>query len=120
MNHPFTPTYISMAKAAEEIQAMRSMGLTSGDYADCDLLGVFIWPLPSDAEEGDRHDSDPWLPRLDQLLGMLGAPRRAQESIIYAVEMNEPPFVEWHELAIASVMREKYGKVWRDGVWTTV
>ncbi len=87
MTSLFTPAYIAMAKTAEEIQAMRPKvpndsepcpDLGSFFISNTDELNVMHW----DNDEGRwmiggyMHHAEgtvaewPWLPRLDQLLGM--------------------------------------------------
>jgi hypothetical protein len=126
MNHPFTPTYILMAKAAEEIQAIEYD--LDGNYLYCETYQeVWIYPHFPDAEaDVDTHSIDPWLPRLDQLLGMLGdfkdfdqamekqADGHPENGGYYAKVYG---ITEWHEIALAVVMREKYGKTWDGKEW---
>lgn len=122
MTHPFTPTYIAMARAAEEIQAMRPMKerFEDGDWALTDEVEV-----AAEVEGGilTRYDGivQAWLPRLDQLLGMLGSPDffmgLAEDFNHDWVEHFENERDDWHELALAVLMKEKHGKQWRKGEW---
>jgi hypothetical protein len=126
MKHPFTHTYIQMARAAEEIQAMRPNGprpwdaMEDGDYLE--MRGEIFVAASREALFGTFV----WLPRLDQLLGMLGKPIMLLTYAAYADpdQDNIPAFTEyyyrfedWHELALAIAMRRLHGKVWRDGAW---
>jgi hypothetical protein len=123
MTHPFTPEYISMAKAAEEIQAMRPI---EEEYPEGDWYstGSSIYLSHDDRDYGPdiRKEGEAWLPRLDQLLGMLGNPfdfARYLRGLSYE-EVNIEETGEcrdWHELALSGVMREKYGKVWTGTEW---
>jgi hypothetical protein len=156
MNHPFTDAYIHMAKAAEEIQAMRPLhnDFQEGEWFESSARDPFR-PLQimvvGDCEPGlrvqgncdDQDDVIPgyWLPRLDQLLGMLTPRqnptayweylyrggflkegRRAMEYYDAVREWKEylAQFSDWHELALAVVMKEKHGKIWRDEKWEKV
>jgi hypothetical protein len=70
-----------------------------------------------------------WLPRLDQLLKMLGSPDDFLEKaacannvrgamFTYAYSLPTGPGIgDWHELALSVVMLEKYGKVWTGTEW---
>lgn len=120
MTHPFTPTYIEMAKAVEEIQTQWTP--QRGDYVHQPLFeGGASLPAHFDwlHEPGMRK---PWLPRLDQLLGMLGKP---MDFMMYAEKHTrdwfdtEPAALreDWHELVLSMVMREKYGKKWDGNAW---
>jgi hypothetical protein len=140
MTHPFTPTYIAMAKAAEEIQAMRPVGtwLDEGEYVSVHFFSDPVDPVKiSLIDDGDRsgwciHGKDKicqdwWIPRLDQLFGMLEGPCSFVHAIAHAGDgpgiyfNNEADEQrDWYELALAVVMKEKYGKIWRDGKWEKV
>lgn len=143
MTHPFTPTYILMAKAAEEIQAMRIYSPPNNPmYSNYELGDViingdpeyvaFLGDISFDQEEArmelDEWSGEPvypraWIPRLDQLLGMLGAPdefMQAAASVGRLVTGRYNDFKDWHELALAVVMLEKYGKTWNGEEWVGV
>lgn len=124
MNHPFTDTYIAMAKAADEIQAMRpnDESYGNGDFV-CGEEGIDVlahaaeyWVTPISA----------WLPRLDQLLGMLGNYRDFDQAMERQAEAH-PEYggyyakvygiTDWHELSLAVVMFEKFGKTWDGKAW---
>lgn len=101
-----------MAKAAEEIQAMRTYPSIDRPKVSNYLDGDWYLDLRSDVccsgtYEEDLLDVAVWLPRLDQILGMLAHPS----------DFHFVKGADFHELAIKWVMREKYGKVWRDGAW---
>lgn len=119
MTHPFTETYIAMAKAAEEIQSGNHE--QKGNYFYCDLVErVWIYPhAPFENEDG--HSDDKWIPRLDQLLGMLGSPKAFLDMRIESDQDQYNPLAvqvgDWHEMALAVVMREKYGKTWDGNGW---
>lgn len=121
MTHPFTDTYIQMAKAAEEIQAMRP---DLEDYQLGDWFQGDQGPELYDRCTGYMGETPAFLPRLDQLLGMLGEPEKfivkaadstTTDDIVVNWEYRD--IKDWHQLAIIMVMREKYGKVWRGGAW---
>jgi hypothetical protein len=147
MSHPFSETYIAMAKAAEEIQAVRPTidaqagwnpphnGLGSvfcKPYNDGFEFRALAWDNDTEAwmiggyHEGDEEFS--WLPRLDQLMAMLGGPNDFRWEAIQAEDGGSTGWIhfkdcdvsDWHELALAVVMREKHGKTWRDGQWVKV
>ena len=139
MNHPFIPEYIRMAIAAEEIQAMRpTMPVDRySNLSACPGMGSFfisnecVEILHWDNDEGrwiiggysDREWT--WLPRLDQLLEMLGSPeavffRWAEPSgSIDLGKYLRPPFKsqDWHGLALEVVMLEKFAKRWDRVQW---
>lgn len=138
MNHPFTPTFILQAKAAEEIQAMRpdGRGYQDGDaFASgktANWIGEYLQregETPYAIGYGDEEVPaypDAWLPRLDQLLGMLGGPEKLYEAVTMTdISGDQREFdyqligADWHELALGVVMREKFGKTWREGKWVT-
>jgi hypothetical protein len=134
--HPFTPTFIAMARTAEEIQAMRPDGT---GYSDGDAIlegDAVAWAGEYQARDlqggrliricwgDDEEIVQPlaWLPRLDQLLGMLGDVSAFGNKAFYfdfeseqIAGLAEAKFLP--ELALAVVMRERFGKVWRGGVW---
>lgn len=179
LTHPFTPTYIAMVKAAEEIQAMRPSvsDFFNGDWL---LAATDFWQQDYGGEikseqypprkkdwgpEGskiasagdilcigqlDLGDKDVeykdlnhpmiatgiewcadlynrnlvvWLPRLDQLLGMLGdfitwqGMSKHFDSALRSIGANPGKVVDWHEVALAVVMREKHGKTWNGTEW---
>lgn len=113
MTHPFTDTYIAMAKAAEEIQALylkTRWGITE-----------YIWNEDEGAVEthqvrhGGKHF---WLPRLDQLLDMLQSPNTFGQALYHPGDIGprlNPP--DLHELALSLVMKEKHGKRWDEKAW---
>lgn len=145
MEHPFSEEYIPMAVAAAEIQAEQSNHLRDGEWRGCSVHGPFVIPDWPDGEE-DRHDTDPWLPLLHQLLAMLPpffpparmanpflspegsgqmgsilAPtqyrNRFEQVAALAKKYGLEDIDDEHELALCVVMRERFGKVWRDGAW---
>ena len=106
MNHPFTETFIAMAKAAKEIQAMKPnpRQLDAGEWFE-DFRG----PAAAGYGELDGWDK-PWLPRLDQLLGML---REIESGIEIYFNRGD----DAHEKLLHWLMDLKYDKVWSDGAW---
>jgi hypothetical protein len=121
MTHPFTPTYISMAKAAEEIQAKPFFEV--GDwYLEGDKFQVVPQSTGLQFVGPPRKPEWVYIPRLDQLLGMVGDAHdfaRFLRGLPYE-EVNVEETGEcrdWHELALAAVMREKHGKVWTGTEW---
>ena len=120
MTHPFTPKYIEMAKAAEEIQDGDHE--QEGNYFYCPLTGD-VWVYPNYPNGEDIHSCDPFLPRLDQLLGMLElpAPLHIVGLLSYEISVRRNQywegFQDWHELALSVVMREKHGKRWNGKEW---
>lgn len=183
MSHPFSETYIAMAKAAEEIQAMRpdvdvfeigDFFVTLTDFWEDNYGGEIKperypknrngWDVGRQIEsagnvncvgsylrfekENDYQDKThpanitgiewaadlldrrlvTWIPRLDQLLVMLGGPNDFRWEAIQAedggstgwIHFKDCDVLDWHELALTVVMREKHGKTWRDGQWVKV
>lgn len=120
--HPFTLNFIAMARAAEEIQAMAittnkgfkgHLECQPGDFW-LDIAGQ-IWAH----SEMNYHQRGFWIPRLDQLLGMLAA-RNGPQFFFLALSTDAVPNWEnkdWHELALSVVMKERWGKAWREGKW---
>lgn len=132
MTHPFTPTYIAMAKAAKEIQAMKVGVRWCPDHNEEVYYHHEMEDYTCDSGTdgpygGSWHTPDKpiFLPPLDQLLGMLGKPENAVAAMVGAthehdIEFNSYaiPFKDdWHELTLAVVMREKYGKTWDGKGW---
>jgi hypothetical protein len=115
MSHPFTPEYIRMAKAAEEIQAMRP---DTESYGNSDFVsGEGEIDVFAHAAEYWVEPIGAWYPRLDQLLGMLGDPIRFY-TIITDTNPHVPPGPpDWHELAMVVVMERKFGKRWDEKEW---
>jgi hypothetical protein len=131
MTHPFTEKFIAMAKAAEEIQAMRSqfdMGdvILVGDKPEF-LGGTFLaikgYPTQPKMDDWTVFAiCGGWIPRLDQLMGMLGTVgdfERYLRGLDYDSVIDEEggEYHEWHQLAIILVMREKFGKAWDGEKW---
>lgn len=134
MSHPFTPEYIRMARAAEEIQAMRTFPAVDkpnhSNFEDGD------WYLERGRDEisclgsyeEEQQEPEAWLPLLHQLLGMLGGPMAFIQEVA-DVTVSEDVILnlrwerfesDWHELALAVVMREKFGKRWDGKGWVKV
>lgn len=119
MTHPFTPTYIQMAKAAEEIQIMKLDCL--GPYAEIEDS------LRPEVSVGDGINwrfipagSPYWIPFLHQLMGMLDLQSDQFASHLHGMADDIRDGGDWHEVAIQEVMQGKYGKTWRDGKWVSV
>jgi len=143
MKHPFSEAYIPMVMAAAEIQAMRAEAevFFLGDWFRGDY-----GPELYDRSTLYIGESSAWLPLLDQLLNMLPPfypPARMANPFLSAEGSGQmgsiitPPqyhnrfeqvaaltkkyrlddIDDEHELALCVVMREKFGKVWRDGKW---
>lgn len=125
MSHPFSETYISMARAAEEIQAMRAeseaMPADEQEYQLGDWFHGDHGPELFDRSTGYMGEHPVWLPLLHQLLGMLGNPDvfmdLAEDFNHDWVTHFEEARKDWHELALSLVMREKYGKRWDGKAW---
>lgn len=114
MTHPFTPTYISMSKASEEIQAMR---LDEDAYQLGDWFLGDYGPELLDRSTLGTGESPPWLPRLDQLLGMAfdkTSPTYAAQLHGLADDLSDG--ADWYETLLMVIMG-KCGKTWRDGQW---
>lgn len=133
----FTPAYILMAKASDEIQKM-AMGVRW-----CEAHGKALYFHDEIGESICEFDTtEPWwnnkgwhkqegsgfiwLPRLDQLLGMLGGPSTFVHAVAHAgdgpgiyFDYEAEERGDWHEVALAVVMREKYGKKWTGKDWVT-
>lgn len=121
MNHPFTATYIQMAKAAEEIQAMRA---DEEDYILGDWFRGDQGAELFDRSTGYLGQSPSWLPLLHQLLGMIGDVVTWQSLMmdIQATDLLLRPYwpngkADWHEVALRAVMLKKYSKVWTGTEW---
>lgn len=140
MTHPFTPTYIAMAKAAEEIQAMRTKDVADWNSGDA---GLWMEDGPAGSEEEVQflcHQADEplaWLPRLDQLLGLWAESELpiGLRGWCLIKQCHEPPYIgetdkdlaewksylgqfkDWHEAVLALKMREKHGKTWDGKGW---
>jgi hypothetical protein len=129
MTHPFTPTYIAMAKAAREIQMMAKNPMEPGEWH---LIGEgepttdYVCSVNDDEQFKDIWG--PWLPRLDQLLGMLGGPsdfianirasdRHDDSAAAVEFDLIIRDHEDWHELALAVVMWEKHSKRWDGKAW---
>lgn len=121
MTHPFTPTYIVMCKASGAIQEQRTSytQFQPGEW----FLDMDNQPSVAGVDRMKQIYIG-WLPRLDQLLGMVGTPCTFVHAIAHAGDgpgiyfnWDSEEEADWHELALAVVMREKHGKTWRDGKW---
>jgi len=160
MNSPFTPAYIAMVRASEEIQAMRpnsnfesgdwfitNTALYGKDYGDIlrskkteiywrqmfseneiqcvgDVLSGGEVPEPEWSWVLGSRDSVTWIPRLDQLLKIigdfiswLGIIPNDFDSALRSIKADPGRAVDWCEIALAVVMRKKYGKVWSGEKW---
>lgn len=144
-----TKQYIAMVSAAAEIQAMRPACPDDpphpmrGRYDDPDgAIGSLFHEaghgfacLHWDNDEGhwmiggyhDEADAMKWIPRLDDLLPMLGRPDDLLEkwmdaggdisaSTFYHGDFQFNP-EDWHEPALMLVMHEKYRKKWNGKEW---
>jgi len=122
MTNPFTETYMAMAVAAEEIQAMRGWNHPpEPDEFHYTPDGPLKGPGLNAHAWGQGLD-DLWLPRLDQLLGMLGdfitwTGIRDFDGPLRSIGATPSKVVDWHELALAVVMQEKYKKRWNGQAW---
>lgn len=124
MNHPFTDQFIAMARAAEEIQAMRppfepgdAVFVTHKEW-DCQVWvgsvhyddGMGIWSSHGETEEEDLPSL--WIPRLDQLVLMLDDYSYIMQAVSDATHGGE-----WHEEFLSAVMSKKFGKTWDGKGW---
>lgn len=116
MIHPFTPTYISMAMFAEELQAMRGSHrdfqvgdryLNSYLSLNCPLVvenkpAVTLWQA--------------WLPLLHQLLEMLDRDRD-YSAVVHGLADDVADGGDWCEVVLTHIMFSKFRKVWDGKGW---
>lgn len=139
-----TPEFIEMCEKATELQEMRPVGSLweEGDYYCFSYEGEFVHLLEldcfcdSESHARHRHPGDIWLPRQDQLQGMLAdvdaypqfAPgatygRNLRDLVIKFTEASSDEsywqFTSMEQLWLAFVMQEKYGKHWTGEEWVS-
>ncbi len=109
-----SPAYIKMCEKTKEIQKLRPIIATNGDYFYCKVHGF-----------GCDLDTSIWLPRQDQLQEMM-----EEKNPIYLIhdfkEFCSPywnytiSFTSMEQLWLAFVMRRRYGKIWSGTEWAEV
>lgn len=139
MTHPFTPTYIAMAKAAEEIQAMRTHSPSDrptfsnyelGDWFIEQRVGQVVCLGDSYAYDdggicqseysGEEEYPQAWLPRLDQLM-RLWADSQVPAGLAgwYTVKnAHEPGFIDLYNPKAIEEWKAYIGqfKDWHEGM----
>ena len=125
--------YAEMCQMAEAIQALRGPELwQDGDFYSCTVSGgrpfTAVW---TDTEDEPPEMFKPiWLPRQDQLQDMLDlheytiniSSNGVEFFLVYAAKHTlEAQKIDYQEtmeqLWLAFIMKEVYGKVWKDGRW---
>ena len=145
---PFTAAYIERVRKADEIQTMRPpfetgdviVSAARPEFRD-NATGKMVPPTEERIQfigeaalnqnriprlvyidQDEPYIVGPWVPRLDQLLTLLG------DAISYEVKVqSHAPFLlrnhlpgkalDWHEFALALLMADKYGKHWNGERW---
>src|SRR5688500_12215260 len=89
MTQPFTPAYVSMAKAAKEVQALRPYGMPFhvGDWYEWEDSGIEV-AVEKESDSVINCKEMVWLPRLDQLLAILGSPSDFIQIATMAMQNN--------------------------------
>lgn len=145
-----TPKYIEMCRKATEIQL--SWEPANGDFFAYDIVYI-VGNYRDDNQQTVRYDGDEfsqfkecyeliesdicikedaiWLPRQDQLQGMLEWTRNGEFGILlidafyeFAKSYNPIPFSDdsmtWEQLWLAFVMKKNFSKVWNGENWITL
>ena len=116
MIHPFTDTYIAMAMFAKEIQAMRGShrDFQVGDWYLNSYLSLNA-PLVVENKPAVTL-WQAWLPRLDQLLGMLDRDKD-YSAVIHGLADDVADGGDWCEVVLVHIMFSQHGKTWDGKGW---
>ena len=118
--------YIKMCAKAEEIQTTKAQYFQShGNFFADNITSCPTWLISCDicfnlTKSPERFI---WLPRQDQLQGMITIARNSGElldlfvSFLLHAEPNYSKLYSMEQLWLAFVMKEKYNKTWNGEDW---
>lgn len=112
--------YLKMCEEASEIQADHVF--KPGDVAGSSYYCIQLL-ITKEGQQGRNGDGLAWLPRIGQLLEILGGRMVAMDKL-WHVEKIAPSeyyqqFNSMEQILLAIYMEEKHGKVWCGNTWKT-
>ena len=122
--------YVQMCEKATEIQALKPIYQTHGEWFVCAICNrEYTEDSSSYFPLCDGHNAEVWLPRQDQLQEMIGAKTTSDLIIGFLLSCGGLGWdSDWHpdnhvdissmeQLWLAFVMHQKYGKRWDGTDW---
>jgi hypothetical protein len=125
MKHPFTPDYIKMVAAADEVQSvrMKNKEFQAGDYVIFESAFTpagMVSMIDEHSHNIPQDNAQVWIPQLHQLMGLFGtfpASLSAMRSGLNHPGAGFENFRSWEECTVAVLMLQRAGKIWNGQGW---